>query len=76
MTYITSLFLEYYIGYFGDIIDDIHILFYEDNPSLIVVREHFDPLVHSLHDHSFEVDMIVDSYVQHLEEVSIIREYM
>ena len=40
----------------GDIIDDIHLLFVEDNSSSLVVREHFDP---QPLDFSFETDMIV-----------------
>ncbi|GLJ09904.1 hypothetical protein SUGI_0118020 [Cryptomeria japonica] len=74
MTDIAGLFMESYIADLGDIIDDIHLLFNEDDPSSIVVRAHSDPLVHSLHDHSFEVDMIVDTYVQKLEEVSLFFE--
>lgn len=68
---IVGLFVESYIADLGDIIDDIHLLFDEDDPSLIVAREHSNPLVHSLHDHYFKVDMIVDTYVQQLEEVSL-----
>lgn len=64
LTNIAGFFVDSYIVDLGDIIDDIHLLFDGDDPSLIVAREHSDPLVHSLHDHSFEVDMIVDSYVQ------------
>lgn len=74
LTDITGLFVESYIADLGEIIDDIHLLFDEDDPSSIVARAHSDPLVHSLHDHSFEVDMIVDTYVEQLEEVSLCLE--
>ncbi len=63
-TDISSFFVEFYIENFGDIIDNIH-LFDEEDPSSIVAREHSDPLVHSLHDQSYKVDMIVDPYVQY-----------
>ena len=58
--------MESYIAYLGDIIDDIHLLFDEEDPSSVVVREHSDPLVHSLHDHSYKVEMIMDPYVHQL----------
>ena len=61
---IVSFFMDSYMVDVGDIIDDIHILFYEEDPSLVVPREHSNPLVHSLHDQSFVVDVIVDPYVQ------------
>ena len=56
--------MELHIAYLGDIIDDIHLLFDEEDPSLVVARAHFDPHVHSLHDQSSQVDVIVDPYVQ------------
>ena len=61
---ILGLFMESHITYLGDIIDDLHLLFDEDDPSSVFVRAHSDPHVHSLHDQSYQVDMIVDSYVQ------------
>ena len=51
-------FVESYIEDVGDIIDDIHLIFVEDNSSLIVVRKHFDPQPLDL---SFETDLIVAS---------------
>ena len=50
----------------GDIIDDIHLLFDGEDPSSVVVRAHFDPHVHSLHDRSAQVDVIMDTYVHQL----------
>ena len=58
----------------GDNLDDIQLLFDEDDPSTIVVRAYFKPHVHSLHDHSSQVGMIVNTYVQQLEEVSLLVE--
>ena len=52
LTNILVLFVESHIEDLGDIIDDIHLLFDEEDPSSIVMRAHFDPLVHSLHDRS------------------------
>ena len=66
MIEISSLFVESYIQNLGDIIDDINLLFDEYVPSSVVARDHSDPLVHSLHDQSYKVDMIVDPYVQKL----------
>lgn len=77
MTDIAGLFVESYITYLGDTINDIHLLFDEDDPSLIVARDHSDPLVHSLHDQSLEVDMIVDTFVQHLgRSLYLLRRHM
>ena len=61
------LFMESYIEDVGDIIDDIRLLFVEDNSSSVVVRSHSDP--HPL-DLSFETGMIVDISLQQLEEDS------
>ena len=47
----TSLFAESYITHLGDTIDGIHTLFDKDDPYLVVAREHYDPLLHTLHDH-------------------------
>ena len=63
MTNISGLFVESYIADLGDIIDDVHLLFDEADPSSVVTREYSDPLVHSLHDQSYQVDMIMDPYV-------------
>ena len=37
--------MDSYIAYLGNIIDDIHLLFDEEDPSLVVVREYSNPLV-------------------------------
>ena len=58
--------MESYIENLGEIIDDIHILFDEENPSLGAAREYSNPLVHSLHDQFFKVDMIMDPDVNKL----------
>ena len=60
------LFAESCIKDVGGIIDDIHLLFVEDNSSSLFVREH-DPQPLDL---SFETDMIVDTSFQQLEEDS------
>ena len=60
---ISGLFVESHIVDLGDIIDDLHLLFDEEDPSSGVARAHSNPLVHSLHDQSSQVDMIVDPYV-------------
>lgn len=52
LTSISDLFMETHIENLGDTIECIHLLFGKVDSSLVVVREHFDPLVHSLHDHS------------------------
>ena len=62
LTNIEGLFVESHIEDLGDIIDDIYLLFDEEDPSSVVARAHFDPPVHSLHDQSSQVDMTVDSY--------------
>ena len=64
MTYIATFFVESYIANLGDIIDDIHHLFGEDGPSLVVARENVDSHLHFVLDQSFEVDMIVDPLIQ------------
>ena len=63
---ISSLFLESHITDLGDNIDDIHLLFDEACSSSVVTRAHSNPPIHSLHDQSLQVDVIVDTYVQHL----------
>ena len=40
---IIGLFMESYIEDLGDITDDIHLLFFEDNSSSLVARAHSDP---------------------------------
>ena len=52
MTNISGLFVESYIADLGDIIDDIYLLFAEEDPSPVVAKAHSDPLVHSLNDQS------------------------
>ena len=61
---ILGLFVESHIIDLGDILDDLHLLFDEDDPSIVVARDHSDPHVHSLHDQSSQFDVIVDPYVQ------------
>ena len=46
----SGLFVESYIVDFGDVVDDIHLLFDEEDPSPVGARTHSGPLVHSLHD--------------------------
>ena len=53
----------------GDFYDDFSLLFAKDS-STVVARADFDPEVHALHDQSFQIGMIVDSSLQHLQEVS------
>ena len=67
---ISSLFVESYITDLGDTVDAIYLLFSEYDPPSVVTREHSYPHFHSLLDHSFEVDMIVDTLIQYLEEVT------
>ena len=71
LTDILGLFMESHIVDLGDFSDDLHLLFDEDDPSTVVARAHSDPHVHSLHDQSSQVDMIVDPYEQKLSEVSL-----
>ena len=59
------LFVDSYIQDVGDIIDDIHLLFVEENYSSLVLRKHFDPQPLDL---SFQIDMIVDTSFQQLED--------
>ena len=68
---IVVLFVESYIEDVGDIIDDIHFLFVEENSSSLVAREHSYPQPLDL---SFQTDMIVDTFFQHLEEDSFTSE--
>ena len=63
---LSALFLESHAMDMGDFYDDLSLLFDEENSSTIVARAHSDPQVHSLHDQSFQVGVIVDSYVHHL----------
>ena len=65
-SYISALFLESHIVVLEDFFDDLLLLFAKDNPSTVVARAHFDAHVHSLHDHSLQASVIVDTYVQHL----------
>ena len=59
LTDISGLFVESHIADLGDIIDYIHLLFDEEDPSLVVARAHSNPHVHSLHDQSLQVDVVV-----------------
>ena len=54
----------------GDRIEDTHLLIDGDS-STVVARAHSDPHVHSLHDQSEQVGVIVDPYEQQLVEVSL-----
>ena len=56
--------MESHVANLGDFFDDLHVLFDEDYPSTVVVRAHSDPHVHSLHDQSLQVGVIVDPYEQ------------
>ena len=47
-----GLFMDSHTIDLGDIPYDMHLLFFEDYPSTIVVRAYSDPHVHSLHDQS------------------------
>ena len=66
-----GLFVESHTIDLGDSLDDLHLLFDGDDASTIVVRDYFDPHVHSLYDQSSHIGMIVDTYVQKFEEVSL-----
>ena len=66
LTNILGLFVESHIADLGDNIDDLHILFDEVGSSSVVTRAHSDPPIHSLHDRSSLVDVILDPYVQQL----------
>ena len=61
---IAGLFVESHIADLGENIDDFYLLFDEDDPSTIFVRAHYNPHVHSSHDQSSQVGVIVDTYVQ------------
>lgn len=64
LTDILGLFMESHIVYLENFFDDIPLLFVEDDPSIVVVRTHFDPHVHYVHDQSLQVGVIMDPYVQ------------
>ena len=66
LTNILGLFVESHIVNLGDIIDDIHLLFNKEYPSSTITRAHSNPPIHFLYDQSYQVDMIVDPYVQKL----------
>ena len=55
---------------FGDRLEDIPLLIDSDS-STVVARAHSDPHVHSLHDQSEQVGVIVDPYEQQLVEDSL-----
>ena len=46
----------------GDSIDDLPLLLDAATPSSVVMSAPYDPLVHSLHDRSPQVEVIVDTY--------------
>ena len=48
----------------GDRPEDLHLLIDEGDTSTVVARAHSDPQVHSLHDQSSQVGVIVDPYEQ------------
>ena len=48
----------------GDSIDDLPLLLDVEKPSSVATRAPSDPLVHSLHDQSSQVEVIVDTYDQ------------
>ena len=50
----------------GDSIYDLPLLLDVAAPSLVITRAPSDPLVHSLHDQSSQVKVIVDTYDQQL----------
>ena len=50
LTDILGLFVESHIVDLEDFFDDISLVFVEDDSSIVVVRAHSDPDVHSLHD--------------------------
>ena len=54
-----------------DRLEDLHLLIDEGDTSTVVARAHSDPHVHSLHDQSSQVGMIVDPYEQKLVDVSL-----
>ena len=56
--------MESHIADLGDTINDLHLLFDEVDTSLVVMRVHSNPPIHSLHDQSLQVDVIVDTYEQ------------
>ena len=60
---ISVLFLESHTVDIGAFYDDFSVLFAENASSPVIV--------HSLHDQSFQVGVIVDLYVQHLQAISL-----
>ena len=52
LTDILGLFVESHTIDLEDFLDDLPLLFAEDDPSRLVARAHFDPHVHCLHDQS------------------------
>ena len=59
---ILALFLESHIADMEDFSGDLSLIFSKVDSSTVIA--------HSLHDQSFQVGVIVDSHVQHLQEVS------
>ena len=59
---ISFLFVESLILDLDDSIDFIHLLFDEGESSLVVAREPLGPLHPSLHGHSSQIDMSLDTF--------------
>ena len=66
---ISFLFVESLILDLDDSIDFIHLLFDEGDSSLVFVREPHGPLLPSLHSHSSQIDMSLNTFAQHSEEI-------
>ena len=49
---IVGFFMESHTPDLGDNLDDLHLLFDEDDSSIVVARAHSDPHVHFLYDQS------------------------
>ena len=67
---VSVLFLESHTADMEDYHDDFSFLFAEES-STVVARAHSDPQLHALHDQSFQIGVIVESSLQHLQEVSL-----
>ena len=57
--------MDSYIEDTGDTIDNIYLLFVEDDPSSVIAREYCNSHHYPL-DLSFEFDMTMDTSLQHL----------
>ena len=58
----------------GDSIDDFPLLLDVVALSSVVTRAPSDPPIHSLHDRSSHVEVILDTYEQQLQRVSLLLE--